>query len=435
MFAFAFGVIVVTAVFCALVPSMSAWVRAPESALREAVRGSSAGRSRTRVGAMLVISEVALALILLAGAGLLGRSFWALSQVDPGFQTEQVITMRTLPAAKYDTDDRIRAFSRDLLQRVEPLPGLRAIGFADYLPMSRTGAGGPFEIEGRATPRPEDRPGSWMSVVGGRFFEAMGIPLLRGRFPSDADTEKTRAVFVIDEILARRHWPDSDPIGARLVWRQGRIAGEIIGVVGSVRWAGLAADAQGTTYFWFPQDPGRELAIVARTTGDPIAMSRLVEAQVRAIDPNQPVAEVRLLRDFVSDDLAQSRFTLLLLGIFAAIALLLAAIGLYGVIAFGVADRTREIGVRVALGAKRRDVLLLVMQRGMLLTGIGLAIGLMAALALGRVVASLLYGVSPTDSLTLLAVALFLTAVAMLATYLPARRATRVDPMVALRIE
>ena len=439
MLGFASVVTIVAAVFFALVPSMGAVLRSPQSALREATRGASASRSRTLVGATFVITEVALALMLLAGAGLLGRSFWALSRVDPGFRTEQVITMRTsLPAAKYDTDDRIRAFSRELQERVQRLPGMRAAGFANYLPMSRFGAGGPFRIEGRAAARPEDRPGSWMSVVGGRFFEAMGIPLLRGRFPSEADNEKTEPVFVIDENLARRHWPDSDPIGARLIWRESSsesISGEIIGVVGSVHWSGLAADVQGITYFWFPQDPGRQLAIVARTTGDPIAMSRLIAAEVMAIDPNQPVAEIQPLQDFVSADLAQSRFTLAILGIFAAIALLLAAIGLYGVIAFAVAERTREIGVRIALGATRHDVLRLVMQRGLLLTGAGLAIGLAGALALGRTVTSLLYGVSPTDSFTLLAVAMFLTLVAMLASYLPARRATRVDPMVALRAD
>ena len=197
----------------------------------------------------------------------------------------------------------------------------------------------------------------------------------------------------------------------------------------------MAGDPQPTAYFWFPQDPGRQLTIVARTSGDPIAMAPVVAAQLTEIDPNQPVAEIRAMRDFVSADLAQPRFTMLLLGSFAAAALILAAIGLYGVIAFGVTQRTREIGVRVALGAQQRDILRLVMQRGMLLIGTGLAIGIAAALALGRVVAGLLYGVTPTDPATLLAVALFLAAVAMLATYLPARRAARVDPMVALRAE
>jgi predicted permease len=266
----------------------------------------------------------------------------------------------------------------------------------------------------------------------------MGIPLLRGRLPGAGDTEKTQPVFIIDEELAREVFPGEDPIGTRLVWhREGqRVSGEILGVVGSVRWLGMAKDHNfGTTYFWFPQDPGRQLSIVARTLGDPVAMARLIAAQVTGIDANQPVGEARPMRDFVADDLAQPRFTMLLLGSFAAAALLLAAIGLYGVIAFSVTQRTREIGVRVALGAQRSDVLRLVMQRGMRLTGTGLMIGFVAALALGRVVADLLYGITPADPATLLTVALFLAAVAMFATYLPARRATRVDPMAALRTE
>jgi putative ABC transport system permease protein len=206
-------------------------------------------------------------------------------------------------------------------------------------------------------------------------------------------------------------------------------------VVGSVRYTGMATDPQGTTYFWFPQRPRPQLTIVARTVGSPSATAGLISAQVREIDPNQPVAEIRAMEDFVSADLARPRFTMLLLGSFAAAALLLAAIALYGVIAFGVTQRTKEIGVRVALGAQQGDLLRLVMQRGVLLTGTGLAIGIAAALALGRVVAGLPDGVTATDPVTLLAVALFLAGVAMLATYVPARRAARLDPMAALRCE
>jgi putative ABC transport system permease protein len=376
--------------------------------------------------------------MLLAGAGLLGRSFWKLSRVRPGFEAEQALTMRTtLPVSRYNTDDAIRTFSDQLQERIANLPGVRSVGFANYLPMSRIGSANIFEIEGRPNARPEDRRVSWVSVVGGHYFDAMGIPLLRGRLPGAGDTEKTQPVFVIDEELAREVFPGEDPMGTRLVWRQAgqTVSGAVIGVVGSVHWRGMARDPNGTTYFWFSQDPGRQLSIVARTLGDPVAMARLIAAQVMMIDADQPVGEIRPLRDFVADDLAQPRFTMLLLASFATAALLLAAIGLYGVITFGVTQRTREIGIRVALGAQRSDVLRLVMRRGMRLTGTGLLIGLVAALALGRVVAGLLYGITPADPATLLAVALFMAAVAMLATYLPARRATRVDPMAALRTE
>jgi putative ABC transport system permease protein len=436
--AFAFLVTILTAVVFGLVPSITSARSASHPALREATRGSSAS-GRNGLGSIAIVSQVALAVILLFGAGLLGRSFWKLTGVQPGFQPDQVLTLRTtLPASKYESDSRIRLFASELLARIENLPGVRAVGSVGYLPMSSVGRAGFFQIEGRPPARPEDRLSSWINVVGGRYFEAMEIPLLRGRVPGAADTETTEPVFVIDERLARLYWPGEDPIGTRLAWGSaggGGLSGEIVGVVGSVRWIGLATNPQPTTYFWFPQDPGRELTIVARTVGSPVDMAASIAAQVMAIDPNQPVAEIRPMRDFVSADLARPRFTMLLLGGFAASAFLLAAIGIYGVIAFGVTQRTREIGVRIALGAERRDVLRLVMRRATLLIGTGLAIGIAAALALGRVLAGLVYGVVPTDPPTLLAVALFMAAVAMFATYLPARRATQVDPMVALRAE
>jgi len=435
--AFASCLTIFTAVLFGLAPSIYSSRRTPHSALQEAARGSSSVSSRNRLASALIVSEVALAVILLAGAGLLGRSFWELSRVDPGFRAEHVLTVRTtLPVSRYETDDRLRVFSRELLERVAHLPGVRAVGFADYLPMTNFGNAAFFEIDGRPTSA-VDRPSSWISVVGGDYFEAMGIPLVRGRLPGRADTENTQPVLVIDEALARRFWPGRDPIGTRLVWRRGEreLSGEIVGVVGSVRWAGMAANTQPTTYFWFPQDPGRQLTIVARTSGDPTSLAGLIAAEVRAIDPNQPVADVHAMRDLVSANLAQARFTMLLLGVFAAGALLLAVIGLYGVLAFSVAQRTREFGVRVALGAQPRDVLWLVMERGILIIGAGLAIGVAAARALGGIVAGLSYGVTPADPTTLLAVALVLAVVGMFASYLPARRATRVDPIVALRAE
>jgi putative ABC transport system permease protein len=245
-------------------------------------------------------------------------------------------------------------------------------------------------------------------------------------------------VFVIDQELARKYWPNQDPIGARLIWRRDgevRLAGEVIGIVGGVRWAGRANSAQPTAYFWFPQNPGRELNIVARADGAPARLAALIATQVREIDPNQPVGEVRAMNDFVSDDLARPRFTMLLVGAFASAALLLAAIGLYGVIAFWVTQRTREIGVRVALGAEYADVLKLVMRRGMLLIGAGLAIGAAATLAFGRVLSGLLHGIRPSDPATLVAAALVLSGMAMIATYVPARRAATVNPLLALKYE
>jgi predicted permease len=307
-----------------------------------------------------------------------------------------------------------------------------------YLPMSNIGVADAFEIGGRPPSGPRDRPDSWISTVGARYFEAMRIPLVRGRLPGTSDTERTQPVFVIDEALARKYWPNGDAIGARLIWRRDgnvRLAGEVIGIVGGVRWAGRSGRVHPTTYFWFPQDPGREINIAARTDADPEQLAAAIAAEVRAIDPNQPVGQVRAMDDFVSADLARPRFTMLLIGVFAAAALLLAAIGLYGVIAFWVTQRTREIGVRVALGAQYPDVLRLVLVHGLSLSTAGIGLGVAVTLGLGRAMSGLLYGLQPTDPATLAMAALVLAGVAMAATYFPARRAALVDPLVALRAE
>ena len=277
---FAFLVTILTAILFGLVPSLISARSAPQSALRDVTRGSSLSRHWNRLGATLIISQLSLAVALLASAGLLGRSFWALSRVNPGFQAEQVLTLRTtLPASKYETDDRVGAFGGALLGRIENLPGVSRVGSVGYLPMSRFGAAAVFEIEGRPEVRSEDLPGSWISVVGGRYFDVMGIPLIRGRLFSDADTKNTEPVFVIDEQLARRYWPNQDPIGTRITWPKGLqqvisgvdagddevanesepLSGAVVGVVGSVRWGGLAVAPPATAYWWFPQVPARQL--------------------------------------------------------------------------------------------------------------------------------------------------------------------------------
>ena len=437
---FAVAVTMLSAIGVGLVPSFRSALSASPPALQDVTRGNSPGPTRNRIAGALVISEVALALILLAGAALLSRSFWELIRVDPGFEPDQVLTMRTtLPASKYDTDDRVRAFSTALLGRIAGLPGVRAVGSSNYLPMSRFGAAARFEIAGRPEARMEDQKFSWVTVVGGRYFEAMGIPLLRGRLPGHLDSHPEQPIFVIDEQLARRYWPNADPVGARLTWNRGEnkpLSGEIVGVVGRVRSQSMAGDSPPPmAYWWFPNAPNRELTVVLRTQGSVDAIGGLLSGQVRELDPNQPMSELGSMQDLVSADLARPRLTMLIVAGFAAVALVMAAIGLYGLVAFMVAQRTREIGVRMALGAQYRDVLQLVMRRGAVLVGTGLAIGVVSTLVLGRFVASLLYGVTPSDPATLLAVSLFLAAVALVATYFPARRAARVEPMVALSAE
>jgi len=397
------------------------------------------GQQHPRLASAVIVAEVAFALMLLAGTGLLIRTVQELTQVAPGFDADRVLTMKTtLSEGAYATDDRIRSFGAELLRALESEPNVSRAGFANYLPMSRSGAANRFEIEGRAEARVEDQKFSWVSIVGGRYFEAMGIPLVRGRLPGREDSETSEPVFVIDELLARRYWPNADAVGAHLTWHvenNQTLKGRVIGIVGNVRFLGLAADAPPSAYWWFPQEPTREFALAVRSTGDAASVAPIVSGVIRRLDPNQPVADVRALADFVADDLSRPRFAMDLLGSFAGVALLLASMGLYGVVAFWVARRTSEIALRVAIGARPGQVLWLVMRRTVLLVGGGVAIGLGASMAFARALAGLLYGVRPADPAALLLATLLLVAVAILAVYLPARRALSVDPIVALRAD
>ncbi|MGE4056806.1 MAG: ADOP family duplicated permease [Vicinamibacterales bacterium] len=417
-------------------PSMVATRSAAQSALRQNSRGNSGSRSQHRLAGSLVVTEMALALLLLAGAGLLARTFWELSNQDFGFDPARVLTMRTtLSPERYDTDDRIRAFSGEVIERVEALPGVEAAGFANYLPMSRTGFADDFRIQGRPVPEVGEEPFAWVAVVGGGYFDAMGIQLQRGRLPGRSEFRAADPVFVIDEQLARREWPGADPVGARLTWEEdGRddVSGVVIGVVNGVRF-GLAGEPPETVYWPLANRPSRDLTLVVRTAGDSVRMAGAIVNEIRQVDRAQPIADIRPMAAFVSSELDRPRFSMLVLAVFAAAALLMAATGLYGVMATSVAERTREIGIRVALGARRGDVFRLVFSRGVALVGAGLAMGLILAMLLGQSIAGLLYGVAPRDPATLLGVTVFLSAVALLAIYVPARRAVRVDPMESLR--
>jgi predicted permease len=392
-----------------------------------------------RLTSAVIVAEVAFALVLLAGTGLLIRTFQELTRVAPGFDAGRVLTAKTtLPERAYDSDDRVRAFGAELLQGLEREPQVLRAGFANYLPMSRGGAANRFEIDGRPETRVEDQKFSWVSIVGGRYFEAMGIPLLRGRLPGGEDTERTEPVFVIDEALAQRHWPEADPIGARLTWHlddNRTSTGRVIGVVGRVKFQGLAADAPASAYWWFPQMPTRDFVLAVRSVDDPASVASAVTGAISRIDPNQAVADVRPLAEFIADDLARPRFAMQLLGGFSLVALILAGMGLYGVVAFWVARRTSEIALRMAIGAESGHVLWLVMRRTVLLVAGGVAIGLAASMASAGALAGLLYGVTPADPAALTLATLFLVVVAMLAAYVPARRALRVDPIVALKSE
>ncbi|MGI9182063.1 MAG: ABC transporter permease, partial [Longimicrobiaceae bacterium] len=433
---FALAVSLLTGMLFGIAPALFASAVNLAQTLREATRGSTAGRSGFRKA--LVVVEVALAVVLLVGAGLLGRSLQRLLEVDPGMRTEQVLTMRmSLAGTTYQEDAAKRNFMGDLLPRLEALPGARSAGGVMHLPLTGHSLGHSFYRADRPRPLPEEELSTDIRVVAGDYFRTLGIPLLGGRAFDARDNENAPALFAVNEQLARQYFPGEDPLGKQISfeWFDDQITGEIVAVVGSVRESGLTAEPAPAIYRPYAQMPSPQMTMVIRSQGEPLALAAAATAAVRQIDPNQPVAEIRTLEQVVSDTVARPRLNLYLLGGFAGVALLLAALGLYCIVSYSVTQRSHEIGVRVALGAKRGDVLQLILRQGMALTGLGLVLGLGVALAATRVMASLLFGIGATDPVTLAGVSGFLALVALLASYLPARRAARVDPVVTLRAE
>ncbi len=436
---FAIGATAIAVIVCGVFPAWRAIRIAPHASLQQHARTASASRDRRGFGSALLVGQTALALTLLASAALLARSFEHLTRVDLGFRSTNVMTMRTtLAASRYATDDRVRAFTTELLTRAAAIPGVHTVGLANYLPLTNVGEGMTFEIEGRSYARPDEQPSSWRSVVDGRYFETMRIPLLRGRLPGTTDTNATQPVAVIDEALARRYWPNEDPVGTRLLLKNAdgtKTSTVIIGVVGNVRWMATAAAPPATTYLWGPQRPDRDITMIADVSGNVAATANALARTITGIDPSQPASDIRALDDLVAADTAHPRFTMLMVAGFASAAIVLAAIGLYSVISFNVVQRRREIGVRVALGAQRRDVIRLFMSRGLVVAAIGIVAGTGCTLALGRVVGGLLYGIESHDPVSLAAATVFVVLVATVATYVPAARAARLDPIIALRRE
>jgi putative ABC transport system permease protein len=385
----------------------------------------------------LVVAQIAIAMILLVGAGLMAKSFWALLHVSPGFRTEHVLTARlSLPRSRYPDNRRIAAFQQELLQRVRSAPGVQTAGFASYLPLSGNDNGWAFFIEGRPP-----LPVGVYNVTKYRptspgYFEAIGIPLLRGRAFTFADTADSSWVVMINQSMARAYWDQQDPVGQRLrfnneVWRT------VIGVVGDVLHERLDGEASPEMYMPFTQAANTESGptIVVRTAIDPTAVAADVRSAVSAIDRAMPVDQIETMEHLLSISVAQPRFRTVILVAFSVLALVMASIGIYGVMNYLVIQRTREFGIRLSIGATRGDVLRLVLGRAAVLIGIGLCVGLLGSVMLVRLIAKLLYGVTPLDQLTFLVVSILLSAVALSASYIPARRATRVDPMVALRYE
>ncbi|HXF27930.1 MAG TPA: ABC transporter permease [Bryobacteraceae bacterium] len=404
-------------------------------ALKEGGRSGTASRERQQLRAGLVIGEVSLALVLLVGAGLFLKSLSRLQQVSTGFQTKGVMTAAlALPASQYKEAPQQAQFFREAIGKISNLPGVSSAGVITCLPFSGCNSTASFSIEGR-TPRPGD-PGPWGAVryVTAGYFPAMRIPLRQGRYFTDADRQGSEPVALIDENLARQYWPNETPIGKKI--GRGPAWSRIVGVVAHVKQYGLVGDSgQGVYYFPFYQQPRNFGFLAMRTAADPGSLASAIQRAVREVDPNQPVHDLKTMDERLASSLGPRRFAVTLLGLFAGIALLMAAIGLYGVISYGVSQRTQEIGIRMALGARRGQVLKLIVGQGLRLAGMGVGIGLVASFLLTRLIASQLVGVSAFDPLTFTEMAVFMALVALLAAYLPARRAAKVDPMEALRHE
>ncbi len=405
--------------------------------IKEGGRGASTGLSGHRLRRLLVVAEVALSAVLLIGASLLIKSMFKLLEVNPGFSGKNVLTMRTtLPFAKYPEDSQIIGFYNQITERLEQLPGVESSGLISHLPLGGSNSSSGFDIEGKPAPTPADQPEAAHRAISSDYFRVLNIPVIKGREFTPQDNETAQRTVIISESLAHRFFPGEDPLGKRIKpddpsnpWFS------IVGVVGDVKHWGLDRKPEPTLYFTYQQQPQDSMVLLVRAKADPTGLMAAVRNAVLAVDKDQPVYEIKTVEDAIAESIVLPRYTAALLSVFAALALVLAAVGLYGVMSYAVTGRTHEIGIRMALGAAPRDVLKLIVGQGLSLALIGLASGVVAAFGLTRLMSSLLYGVSATDPATYLLISALLTGVALAACAVPARRATRVDPMIALRYE
>ena len=431
---FTLGLALASSIIFGLAPAAHAAKQDLQGILKEGARVTSGG---ARARGLLVSAQVALAMVLLVGAGLLLRSFLRLQGQAPGFDPDRVLTARIqLAAQRYDSAARRVQFFQALLERVRRVPGVRAASAVTWLPFGGGGSANGFFIEWRPLPRPGEEPDADIRGVDPQYFRAMHIPIVRGQPFTDFDGPQVRKAVVINETLARTLFRNEDPIGQHVLMPWGdTLRGEIVAVAGDAKSVALDVAPRPTIYWAMSQFPSSFMTLVVRSAEDPLRVAPAIRAELRALDPNQPLADVRTLEEYLDRSVAQRRLTMLLLAAFAGIAFALAAVGIYGVLAHSVAQRTREIGLRMALGARAHDVLRMVVRQGMGAVGAGVLAGVAGALTLTRVMTSLLFGVSATDPLTFAGVAAVFAGVALLACWLPARRAARVDPMVALRYE
>jgi len=426
----------VTGLLFGIIPAIAVSGSALNDALKDGGRSGSAARGNG-IRAGFVVAEVALALVLLAGAGLLVRSFVNLLHTTPGFIAERTLTLDvSLPGSRYGESTRRIDFFRRLIDQTSVLPGVQAAGAISFLPLTGLGAATSYEVVGQPIPAKGEEPVCDVRVATNGYFKALGIPLLRGRWFNENDPNDIQNRVIVNEAMARRHWPNEDPIGKRIKisWNDTR-EDEIIGVVGDVRHTGLDAPPRPMNYWPYRRFSYPSMTLAIKTAGDPTSNVNAIVSIVRNLDPLLAVSDIRTMEQVIDDSVAERRLTMLMLAVFAGAALVLAAVGIYGVIAYSVTQRTQEIGIRMALGARQRDVLWMVVGNAMGLTAIGIAIGASSGLVLTRLMRELLFEVRPADPMTFVAVAAVLAAVAFAASFFPGRRAARVDPLIALRAE
>ena len=441
--AFTLVISVATGILFGMAPALSTVRHDLNSVLKTSGRSTTGNRGRSRMRNLLVISEIAACVVLLIGAGLLLRSFFNLSQVNPGFRTDHVLTMQlALPAPRYP-GLKVAQFYQRLVDRTQQLPGVQSAGVCRFLPLAGADASLNFQIEAQATQSTADQPRAKYRTVSPGYFSSMGIPLLKGRLLEGTDSERTTKVVLLNEAAARRYWPNEDPIGKRILSGVDDNAwSTIIGIVGNVKHTGLDTVTNPETYYDYLQLPADQMgaiegtmSLVVRTVGDPIGLVATIRNELRTLDPDLPIFNVKTMEDVVQGSVAQPRFRTLLLGGFATLALILAAVGLYGVISYSVTQRVNELGVRSAMGASPRDLLTLVVGQAARMAAIGIGIGLVLAFFVARTLSKFLFGVTVLDPITFLGTAAVIFLVTLIASYLPALRATRIDPVTALRAE